>query len=88
MTDRDEIRAQIVASREAGSFDPVRGQVREHRRPASIHDPRIRLPEALSGVELTASEERALWWLLDWDALDNIAAMIEKRIAEIRTGEP
>jgi hypothetical protein len=38
----------------------------------------VRLLKALSGVELNASERRTLLWLLDWDALDNVASIIEK----------
>ncbi len=82
----DELLAQIRASRSVGEFDPVRGRVRDHYRPASIHDPQVRLLEALAGIELTASEQRTLLWLLDWDALDNIAAMIEKRVALVEKG--
>jgi hypothetical protein len=52
--------------------------VREHALPDSIYEPRARLLEALAGVELTNSELRTLLWLLDWDSLDNISAMIEK----------
>jgi hypothetical protein len=77
----DEILTQLVASRNAGDFDPVRGRVRDHYRPASIHDPQVRVLTALAGVELSNAERRALLWLLDWDSMDDIAPMIEKRTA-------
>jgi hypothetical protein len=78
MTTTDDLLAQVRAGREPGSWDPVRGVQRSDRLPDSIYLPRARLLEALAGVALTASELHTLLWLLDWDSLDNIAAMIEK----------
>ncbi len=75
----DELLAQVKAGRYTGTFDPVRGEHRKDTLPDSILGPRVALLEALAGVELTASERRTLLWLLDWDSLDNIAAMICKR---------
>jgi hypothetical protein len=83
VTTTDELLAQVKAGRAAGSFDPIRGSVRDYPKPASIHDPQVRLLEALAGIELTASEQRTLLWLLDWDSLGNIASMIEKRCAKV-----
>jgi hypothetical protein len=78
MTTTANLLVEVKDGREPGSWDAVRGGHRTDRLPDSIYLPRVRLLEALAGVELTACEERTLLWLLNWDSLDNIAAMIEK----------
>jgi hypothetical protein len=78
MTTTGELLAQVKAGRDAGAFDPIRREIRDYRLPESIYGPRVRLLAALAGIDLTPSEQRTLLWLLDWDSLDNIAAMIEK----------
>jgi hypothetical protein len=77
----DEILALVRTGRDIGSYDPVFGQIRDFPKPASVLTPQVRLLEALAGIDLTASETYTLRWLLNLDTNDNIAAMIEKRVA-------